>query len=65
MAKHAKSRMSNMQEQGHGKSVPEYARQYNILMRNVMAEILLILYTSRYHIYKTIAILTVTSPICH
>ena len=39
-----------MQEQCHGKSVPEYTRQLNILMCNVKAEILLILYTSRYHI---------------
>ena len=39
-----------MQEQSHGKSVPEYARQLIILMCNVKAEILLILYTSRYHI---------------
>ena len=45
-----------MQEQDYQKSVPEYASQKNILMGNVMAEILLIIYTSRYHIYKTILI---------
>ena len=39
-----------MQKQGNGKSVVNNKRA------NVMMEILLILYTSPYHIYKTVLI---------
>ena len=52
VGEHAKSH-SNARK-GHSKSEPEYACQLKILMCNVMVEILLILYTSRYHIYKII-----------
>ena len=45
------------QEQCHGRCVPEYALQKHFPMCNVMAEILLILFTSRRcHIYKTVLI---------
>ena len=49
-----------MQKQGNGKSMvhnkPEYADVQ--MQANVMMEILLILYTSPYHIYKTVLLLS-------
>ena len=52
VAEHAKSSMTN------GKAVPEYVLLLIILTCIVMAETFLILYTSRYDIYKPVLIAT-------